>query len=168
MIGSSGISGRLRVAGCQWSVVGCWLLNVGCWLLVVGCWLLVVGCWLFPLPEGEGQGEGQTTVRWPLSVSYPRDSSAPRRLFESPIRARSDPLIEQSPHPQRFSRAPGLRVVAAMRMRPVAVHDFGKVTQAMLVQQRLHAAQISPGSGDGFRGKIPCARQGVAENRESQ
>src|SRR6266545_8293354 len=110
--------------------------------------MLVVECWLFPLPEGEGQGEGKRRFdsHWVSLIQ------GTLQYLGGCSKARSDLLIKQSPHPQRFRRAPGLRVAAAMRMRRVAVNDFGKVTQAMLVQQLLHAAQISPGSGDGFRG----------------
>src|SRR5438552_893498 len=74
--------------------------------------------------------------------------------------------IQYLPYPQRFGRAPGLRVAAALRVRRVAIDDLRQVAEATVIQQLIHAAQISFGSRDRRWGKIPRARQRFAKDRE--
>ena len=48
--------------------------------------------------------------------------------------------IQQFPHTQRLGRAPRLRVAAALRVRRVAVEDFGNLAEAAFVQDFFRAS----------------------------
>src|SRR5471030_1950831 len=74
--------------------------------------------------------------------------------------------IQQFPDAQRLGRAPRLRVTAALRVRRVAVEDFGNLAEAAFVHDFFRAAEITFRRRDRFRRKIPRACQRFAENGE--
>src|ERR1051326_637092 len=75
-------------------------------------------------------------------------------------------LLQQLPDAQRLRYSPGLSITTALGMRRVAVNNFGQLADAALLHQTIHAAQVGFGRRDGFRRKIPRARQCFAENRK--
>src|SRR5258706_5890025 len=74
--------------------------------------------------------------------------------------------IQPFPHTRRLRRAPRLRIAAALRVRRVAVEDFGKLAEAAFVQDFFRTSQIRLRRRDGFWRKIPRARQRFAETRK--
>ena len=60
-------------------------------------------------------------------------------------------LVRQHfPHAQRLCCAPRLRVATALRVRRVAVEDFGKLAEAAFVQDLFRTAQITFRGRNGF------------------
>src|SRR5216110_680409 len=74
--------------------------------------------------------------------------------------------LENLPHAQCLGSGPGLGITAALCMRRIAVDDLRELAEATLLQESLHAAEVSTRGGDGRGIEVPGSGQRLAKHGE--